>query len=65
MSKGFTKLKKEIKKLSDYNRGFFTNFWIGYIHGIVDHKNYGDITEKEGQKIEKIICKGFKGEMIK
>lgn len=51
-SKGFLKLKKEIKELTDYGRGFYAKFWIGYIHGIHDFDKYGRITEEEGKKLE-------------
>jgi len=54
-SKAFLKLKKEIKELTDYNRGFYTSFWLGYIHGICDYKKYGKLTEKEAIKLEEIF----------
>jgi len=61
-SKAFTKLKKEIKALPDYNRGFHTNWWNGYIRGMYDHKNYGDITEQEAVELMKIICKDLEAD---
>ena len=57
-SKAYIKLKKEIKELSDYNRGLYTSFWLGYIHGIHDYSKYGKITEEEGMELEDLILKG-------
>lgn len=51
-SKGYKKLRREIKKLPDYNRGYFTDFYNGYIHGIHDHSKYGDITEEEAVELK-------------
>ena len=57
-SKAFLKLKKEIKELPDYDRGFYTSFWLGYIHGIHDYSKYGKITEEEGMELEELVLKG-------
>ncbi|GAG89422.1 unnamed protein product [marine sediment metagenome] len=54
-SKGFKKLKKEIEELSDYDRGFFADFYTGYIHGIYDSDQYGRITEEEGMELEDLF----------
>ena len=62
--KGYLKLKKEIRKMSDYNRGHFTNFYIGYIHGVCDSEKYGKITIKEAQRLERITYKGLKAGQI-
>ena len=59
-NKAYIKLKKEIKELPDYVRGFYANFWLGYIHGIVDYPKYGKMTVKEGMKLEDLILKGSK-----
>lgn len=58
-SKAYIKLKKEIEKLPDYNRGFFSGFWVGYIHGIFDYPKYGKMTEEEAIELEDLfIVKG-------
>lgn len=57
-SKGFMKLKKEMEELTDYDRGLYTSFWLGYVHGIVDYNEYGKMTEEEGIELEDIIQKG-------
>ncbi len=54
-SKAFIKLKKEIEKLPDFDRGYYGGFWVGYIHGIHDYHKYGKITEKEGMELEKFF----------
>jgi len=54
-SRGFIKLKKEIKGLTDYKRGYFHDFYKGYIHGIHDHHKYGDITGEEGMELEELF----------
>ena len=54
-TKGFLKLKKEIEELDDYTRGFYTSFWLGYIHGIHDFDKYGKITEEEGKELENLL----------
>ena len=51
-SKAFLALKKEIKELSDFNRGFYSDFWIAYIHGIYDQPKYGKLTEEEAIELE-------------
>lgn len=48
-SKAYVKLKKEIKKMPDFNRGFYSGFWAGYIHCLHD---YDYITEEEGMELE-------------
>ena len=51
-SKSFLKLKKEIEELTDFNRGFYSDFYVGYIHGIFDYPEYGKITEEEAVGLE-------------
>jgi len=54
-SKAYRKLKKEIKALSDFNKGFHASFWVGYIHGIRDYNEYGKLTEEEGMVLENLF----------
>jgi len=54
-NEAFLKLKKEIKKLSEHDRGFYTSFWLGYVHGICDYEKYGTLTEEEVIKLENLI----------
>ena len=54
-SKAFLKLKKEIEALTDFNRGFHSEFWVGYIHGIYDYSKYGEITEEEAVELEDLF----------
>jgi len=54
-SSGFVKLKKEIEGLTDYKRGYFHDFYKGYIHGIYDYPKYGKMTEKEGMELEELF----------
>lgn len=54
-SKAYIKLKKEIGELPDYNRGFYSSFWVGYIHGIFDYSEYGKMTEEEATKLENLF----------
>jgi len=55
MSKAFTKLKKEIEELPDFNRGLYAGFWMGYIHGIYDYFKYGKLTEEEVVELEEMF----------
>lgn len=59
-SKAYNKLKEEIKELTNYNRGLYTSFWLGYVHGICDSPKYGKLTEEEGIRLEKLIQKNYK-----
>ena len=54
-SKAYIKLKKEIEKLPDFHRGFHSNFWVGYIHGIFDYSKYGELTEEEAMELEDLF----------
>jgi len=54
-SKGYLKLKKEIEKIPDFNKGIYASFYLGYVHGICDYNNYGKITMKEAIKLEKLF----------
>ena len=54
-SKAFLALKKEIKEVSDFDRGFYSDFWVGYIHGIYDQPNYGELTEEEAIELEDLL----------
>ncbi|MBA7591292.1 hypothetical protein ES708_33444 [subsurface metagenome] len=52
MSKAYKNCKKDIEKLSDYNRGFYTSFWLGWIHCLAE---LGKITEEEGMELENFL----------
>ena len=54
-SKAYIKLEKEIKELSDFDRGLYKGFWLGYIHGIVDSLKYGELTEMEAIELEDLF----------
>jgi len=53
-TKAFIKYKKEIEEQTDYERGFYTNFWLGWIHCLAE---LGKITEEEGIELENVIMK--------
>lgn len=54
MGKAYKSCKKDIEELSDYNRGFYTSFWLGWIHCLAE---LDKITEEEGMELEDLLMK--------
>jgi len=52
MNKAYRNCKKDIEKLTDYNRGFYCSFWLGWIHCLAELEY---ITEEEGMELEDLL----------
>ena len=52
MNKVYENCKKDISKSTDYDRGFYCSFWLGWIHCLFE---LGKITEEEGMELEDLL----------